>query len=157
MNKHIKIALFFLGFIVIAGCGEGGPKTYNVSGTVFYKDQPVDGAMVVFSPSDGGLNAVGTTDAAGKFVLRAAQGSKSWQGTVPGNYEIGITKRINTAPVPAKEEMEAARAAGEDLARKYPVVYKDLIPVKYNNPSESGLTATVEAGKENTFEFNLTD
>lgn len=155
-NKIIGFALVLFSLTMI-GCGPKGPKTCPVSGTVTYKDQPVDGAIIVFSPKDGGLHATATTDATGKFVLSANQGAKSWQGTTSGTYDIGVTKRINTAPVPSKEEAEAASARGEDLGRKYPVVYKDLVPTKYNNPTESGLTATVEAGKENVFEFKLTD
>ena len=157
MNKIFGTALILLALVTLVGCGPKGPKTYMVTGTVTYKDQPVEGAIVVFSPTDGGLHATGTTDTAGKFVLTAAQGGAVGKGTTAGNYEVGVTKRVNTAPVPSKEELEAASAKGEDLGRKYPVVYKDLVPAKYNDTTKSGLTAAVEPGKENKFEFKLTD
>ena len=36
-------------------------------------------------------------------------------------------------------------------------VTKSLIPEKYGNPDKSGLSATVEAGKQNVIDLELTD
>ena len=53
----IKLKYALLSTLVMAtllGCGDSGPKTYKVSGTVKLGGKPVEGALVVFTPSGEG-------------------------------------------------------------------------------------------------------
>jgi hypothetical protein len=64
-------------------------------------------------------------------------GGKFEPGIEPGRYAVAITK-LDTS------------AIASTLAPP-----KDLLPKKYGDPKKSGLTADVEAGRENVFEFAL--
>ncbi len=88
-----------------AGCGQksSGPKTYPVTGTVTLRGQPVEGAMVTFRAA-GGQSAVGTTDAAGRYLLTAGAAGR---GAVAGQYQVAIVK------FKAAEAAPAAKAGGE--------------------------------------------
>lgn len=152
-----------VGFAV--GCGGSGrsASTEPVTGTVTLNGTPVGGAVVAFSPKDPGVSAAfGTTDATGKFVLTTVEPG---DGAMVGSYAVTVTK--TSAPAGAasgpsnfdpnsEESMDAAYAEyyasqneGEDS------LPKDLLPVKYKDPSTSGLTAEVTSGGGN-FDFKLT-
>ena len=133
------------------GCskGSGGdPNGRPVTGTVTYKSSPVEGATVTFvSPNS---SAFGMTDAQGKFKLKTANGA-----TVSlGAYQVTVVKK------------EAAPAAAPSTPEEYvppdpnappPPAPKDLLPAKYGDPKNSGLTATVKADGPNDFPLQLAD
>ena len=54
--------------LALPGCGDGRPKTIQVTGTVTYRGKPVQGAHVTFTPQ-GNRSASGETDAEGRFTL----------------------------------------------------------------------------------------
>ena len=67
--------VLLLGLGAFLGCGESeGVPTVVVTGTVTQKGAPVAGAAVSFIPSGtDGQNAVGVTDASGKYSLDHAE------------------------------------------------------------------------------------
>ena len=127
---------FVLGCVVLSGCGDNHPETITVTGEVFHKGQPVEGASVVFT-ADGPL-ATGSTDAQGKFTLRTF---RDGDGAIAGTHRVTITKNVSEASTPENP---------------YPVV-KNMLPQRYARPDTSQLTAVVEADKENVFRFELID
>jgi hypothetical protein len=154
---------------VAVGCGGPvGPDTEPVSGVVTLDDQPVEGARVVFAPTTGGGTAASAiTDAQGRFKLTTANPG---DGAVPGQYAVGISKTegenvvdVSTEGMSEQEAMEAAAKAyysseaykdtGNPDAK---TEVKELLPVKYKNPGESGLKADVAPGGQNEFTFELT-
>jgi len=148
------LGLFVLA--IIAGCGQGaGEGTSPVSGTVTQKGSPVEGAIVSFVPaSEGGENAVGVTDAAGKYILTTR---KKDDGALPGQYKVSITKydkpketAATSAPLP-EGELSSPDYKGE--APETPPA-KNLLPSKYASSDTSGLSATVNSGP-NTHNFEL--
>jgi hypothetical protein len=96
MYKKI-IGLFCVALMVtIVGCGESHPALTIVTGTVTYDGKPLADATVAIMP-DGGdgtaKNAVGDTDAEGKFTLATTfPTSGSVAGAVQGNYVLRVFK-----------------------------------------------------------------
>lgn len=130
---------------VALGCDRSpeGPDTVPVSGTVTYRGSPVEGANVIFHPTEGSASTLASqsiTDASGRFELSTHVGAGKFKpGVVPGNYSVVITK-LDTASV------------STTLAPP-----KNLLPQKYANANTSGLTANVAAAQKNSFEFSLND
>ena len=146
MQKHFSILLLAAFFVAVSGCGDGGLKTYPVSGTVTYQGKPLAGATVGFSPKvpgegDGGF---ARTDEKGFYQLQTTQGRVN-AGTTPGEYYVTITKvdMVGTGTFETD-------STGNKVENARPVA---VIPGKYSS-AEAGLSATVEK-KENTFNFDL--
>jgi hypothetical protein len=133
-----------LSAVVQLGCNRApeGPDTIAVSGTVTYQGRPVEGANVIFHPTDGStaLASQAVTDANGRYELATHVGvGKFKPGIEPGKYAVALTK-LDTAGI------------STTLAPP-----KNLLPQKYANQSTSGLTADVARAQENTFDFALSD
>src|SRR5438093_6886324 len=115
----------------LAGC-DRGPALVPASGIVKYKHAPIPGADVVLVPEGDGQPAIGRTDEHGEFSL-VTSGRK---GALVGSYKVAITAaRPKRGVTPA----EAVAMSSEQIAANR----EDLIPIKYNNPVSSELTATV--------------
>ena len=128
------------------GCGGGDQRASTldvvpVTGKVTFQGKPLAGAAVVCVPKDtedvlkvemeNGKPA-GEADEEGGFALR-------WidqDGAPPGSYDV-----IIMAFKPGNTDTEAQP--------------ETLIPLKYNNPKTSGLTAVIKESGENVFDFNL--
>jgi hypothetical protein len=137
------LAVAAVPLLPIACGSDGGPARAPVSGTVWYRGQPVARALVTFVPEARGARvASGSTDASGKYRLGTFG---SGDGAVPGRHRVGI--RAEAAP-------EGPPRAADDLKAK---PGKLLTPARYANPETSDLTAEVEAGKNNVFDFRLED
>jgi hypothetical protein len=161
-----------LAVAVIVGCAQQSdrPKTLKASGTVTYNGSPVEGAVVTFSPTGvGGHAASGTTDASGNFRLSTFE---SGDGAVPGSYAVSVSKTEGGAQPDAgvaggggqdydaiyeAMEKQGVDVMGSGEGAKAEAEAKDLLPAKYKNPTESGLTAEVTEGGNNTFTFALED
>jgi hypothetical protein len=142
-----------LGALALSGCGPEGPKIPELSeasGIVTYQEKPVEGAEVVFSSSAADAKpARGTTGADGKFTLKTyLDPQHDLSGAIPGDYQVTVTKK------------ELAKMSADDMAKMggAPMApSKDLIPGKYSDAKQSGLTATVKAKEKNSFSFPLAD
>lgn len=148
-----KILPPLAAIIVLSGCGEGGdkwtearPETFPTAGTVTFKDQPVEGATVVFTPVGHENGAVGLTDAEGRFELRTFEPN---DGAVAGDYKVAIRK-VEVISSGADEPPATPDPTPEPLKER------SLLPERYGNAASSGLTKTVEEG-ENQFAFELTE
>jgi hypothetical protein len=146
----IKFFVFYCLFILFSfiGCSKNdGPKTEYVEGNVTFNGQPLSKALVVFHPvNNTGIAASGTTNEQGIFRLTSLRGGAKNAGAMSGEYLISIS-RDKDEPASFREEENASGIV------KIPI-FESLIPVKYNNPAKSGLTATVEK-KKNQFQFSL--
>jgi len=112
--------------LLAAGCNRSSIKLYPVNGKVTYKDQPTEGASIVFQPVDGVAPerpmAYGDVKADGTFQLRTEHGA----GAAAGDYKVLI--------------MWYGSSSGEVLDAK------SKLPAKYADPEKPLLTATVKAG-----------
>lgn len=147
-----------IGLCCLAGCSGGGEgaaersETAPVTVTVNYKGAAVANATVTFSPkgAQGGQAAFGKTDKSGVAKLKAFADE---EGVVPGDYNVAITK-VETQKGTQVSMDDPAYDGAPSVAETSP---KSLIPVKYGNAASSGLTATVKAGQDNPYVFNLVD
>lgn len=134
--------------------------TVPVSGSVKYKGQPVDHALVSFATEKSPRTAVGMTDAKGEFKLTTINTN---DGAIVGDHVITIVK----APPPGamQSKMESPQdytkfmqqQGGKNTKPPGPGAGDNSIPGKYGNPTSSGLKRTVVAGESNVFNFDLTD
>jgi hypothetical protein len=112
-----------------------------VSGVVTYGGQPVANVNVTFLGADGAV-ATGVTDAQGQFTRLSP--NRPGDGALPGDYKVTITPKSDVAAEPSG-----------------PIDYQlqtgPPFPVKYMTLEASDLTATVTAGAENNFTFELVD
>src|SRR5687768_8641325 len=77
----------------VVGCGQAGPKLHPVQGKVLFKQQPAEGAQVVFQPVGGAgeaqpLTPSGTTAADGSFTLNTYPHG---EGAVAGDYVVLVS------------------------------------------------------------------
>jgi hypothetical protein len=111
-------------------------KLYPVSGKVLVKDQPADGAQVVFQPTGGATEqkpmAYGTVAADGSFKLRT---EPHGEGAAPGDYDVMVTWMA----VDPKDEM--GRIA--------------KLPGKWADPAKPLLKATVKESNNELEPFRL--
>jgi len=136
--------LIILLIIVALGC-DRGPRLVPADGIVKYKNAVIPGADVVFVPDGDGQPAIGRTDEQGHFTLMTS----GRPGAMIGAYKVSITA---ARPKRAVSEAEAVAMSSEQIAANR----EDLVPVKYNNPVSSELTATVtKDAAANKFEFDL--
>jgi len=136
--------LLLVSLVALLGCSRGH-GTASVSGTVLYKNQPVDGATVNLLPKaeqPSAKPAHGKTDASGRFTLITYFGPDDQpSGAMPGEYAVTITKI---------DEPQGAFDPHKDPAPK------NHLPPKYGMPQQSRLTATIKPGA-NRLEFKLED
>ncbi len=136
--------------IVLAGCGGGGAKLFPATGTVIYKNQPVEGAVVSFRCEAANKTATGTTDAQGRFDLTTYQGGK---GAVAGKHKVIVTK------MSAPSGGAAGATSMEDAFKKPSAAAqaKSLLPPKYGDAARPLLEYTVSPDAANDFKIELTD
>ena len=152
-------SLLWLGVVVclaaMVGCG-GQPtlSTEYVEGVVTVDGQPVPEATVTFVPvvEGQGAPATGMTNAQGVYKLTATVtgevAAKAEAGTLPGEYHVGVMKNVIETPMSQEEAEEAGVEYNPvDEYAEPKITYE--VPQKYNNPRESGLKVTVQAGQNN--------
>ena len=114
------------------GCGDSGPATYPVTGTVTLDGEPIPEGQIAFRDPEGQIVSAGGKITDGEYDFQSQ----------PGTMEVKITAR---------------RALPEEFWSPAPGVKipatEQYIPAQYNEESE--LTKDVTEG-ENTFKFELT-
>jgi hypothetical protein len=141
---------------VMVGCFGGSndsnrPAVVKATGTVTHKQQPVEGATVLFVPADGGHAATGITDASGKFQLRTFEPN---DGAVPGKYTVAISKYDMSTANPELEDDLASELRPDN---DEPIGPTSLLPARYAEAETSGITQEVSASGANDFSFDLTE
>lgn len=127
------------------------PETVPAAGVVLLDGKPVERAAVVLSPMPPAKHpAQALTRADGTFELKAFPAK---DGAVPGSYQVGVTKNVETgagaAKDPASYGLDAAHAAESPAL----IEFKNVLPQKYANPASSGLK--VEIPPEGTSELKI--
>lgn len=130
--KTLLVSMLVLFIAALAGCGAAGnpdlPDTVAAEGVVTLDGRPVDQATVTFIADTGTYHATATTDAAGKFALRAFP-EKS--GAVPGSYKVEVNKTI------------VSEGASGDADEESEVVVSFGLPHKYATIATSDLAHTI--------------
>ncbi len=126
---------------LIAGCGGGdGLPRERVSGMVTLDGQPVADGMIQFLP-EGPADPSGAVLSGGATIKGGAYDIPRDTGLIPGTYKVSIYAASS------KGEVSNDPGPGQRLPR-------EMIPAKYNQ--QTTLTAAVEAGGDNHFDFPLT-
>jgi len=142
--------VFPLALLALAnaiGCGPSGPAMERVTGAVIYNGRPVAGSRVTFHGPLSPRAAVGTTNAAGEFTLTTMT---SGDGAVVGEHRVSITTFTPEAIAKMSNAQQEALGRGEK-------VNGSGLPTRYASFDKSGLSAVVEKGAKNHFQFELTD
>lgn len=139
--RHIGlVAVWLVSLGLGTGCNGDRPETAPVSGIVEYDGQPISGferGAVTFTPR-GGPMAKGTIDPSdGSFRLTT--------------YRDGDGALIGPARVAVSATVDDPRATADD---KYPGV-RWVIPEKFADRDQSGLTCEVVADEQNVFRIKL--
>jgi hypothetical protein len=142
-------AVVVLGF---AGCGKREPPTGEVSGTVTYKGKPLPEGMITFFNADEGRSGQAAIKDGEYECPNAPVGPCGVEVSVNIAREAGanapdMSKRM-------KAMMAKAKGMGADVPEDAPTELKAEhssaipIPRRYANYKTSGLTCTVEQGKQ---------
>lgn len=156
MSLRFSAVGFLLTVALLAagpGCSKKDSSKATISGRVTYKGTPLGGGNMTLHPAGTGNPYPVSLKPDGTFQI----------GEVPpGEMKVAIeteTVKAATAGYAFKPPPEAAQkkdAKLPDLAgSRLPTYVK--IPAKYANPQTSGLTWTIEAGRNNEKTFDLTD
>src|SRR5437016_2684281 len=147
----VAVAASLVGLLVVGGLGCGGnpnrPPLAKVNGSLTYKGKPLAKANISFLPETKGIvSGLGVTDENGHYALSTYESN---DGAPVGKHRVAISLR--GPPEKVKPNM------GDAYYEEMEGVGKPLIPQKYFDPAKSGLTADVQAGKTNVFDFELND
>ncbi len=138
------------GFLLFQGCTKNSLGTTSVTGTVTLDGKPIDGVNVSFSPKNpDGRQCYGVTDAGGVYSL-TVPGADVGSGAIPGDYTVTLSKEQSPAEGLSDEEIQ--QKFGGSLPS--PVNH---LPQKYADKGKTDIApVTVEKGKKNVFNFDLT-
>jgi hypothetical protein len=153
MPRFTALIVLVVAAAFLGGCGPslppGARPTKKVTVTVMYKGAPVEGANVTFVNQDGDpAPANGRTGADGKAKLKTY---KEEDGAVLGKHKVLIEKSESVGGSNAPQD------SAEYNPNAPPAVTKYLLPKKYSDYANSGLTAEVTEAGPNEFTFDLKD
>lgn len=128
--------------VLVCGCGEGGDglKREAVSGKVTFNGKPLEQGSIQFLPPQGNQNA-----GAWGQIVNGAYAIAAAEGPVAGEYSVSITSASSSSGGAATDT-----PPGDDSG----LVDPNAIPEQYN--LRTTLKATVEAGKANELNYELT-
>ena len=153
MSRFAFLLLCLAAGLNAVGCGPklpaGARPTKKVTVTVMYKGAPVEGANVTFVNQTGDPAAAnGRTGQDGKAKLKTYVEE---DGAVLGAHKVMIEKSESVGGSTASQD------SAEYNPNAPPAVTKYLLPQKYSNYANSGLTAEVTEAGPNEFTFDLKD
>ena len=162
MKKSLTTLMPLLAWFLIVGCSSGTP-TGKLSGTVSFDKKPVNVGRLTVVTEDG-KNPISTwVKVDGTYVFEQAPVGKvklaydlpqmddSNQNQLPPDKKGGGPKDMGGM----KDKLPPSPEGKESLTdeqRKMAKLLETSLPPHYRSWQNSGLTATVEAGKDNTYE-----
>jgi len=158
-RRFLTGAVYLLA-VTSLGCGGGQQAT--VSGTITHNGNPVEGAKVEFhatTESEGKREVFSTlTDSSGKYVITGVGKSV---GIPPGMYKVVVSKyNVAGDAFQPQEGMDAGQieamisdSGGKAVGKGMPV---NSLPKEYATVGTTKLSVTLEQGKNEGKDFNLT-
>ena len=140
--------LVLLSLASLSGCG--GRSGY-VSGKVTHQGKPVTSGAVIFHGADGRSDS-GNIDAEGKYVVAQAP-----VGVVKVTVDTGPARPVTPPKIVGPKRDDPAKHPGEKAegnSGKGPPRKAIVVPEKYKDPDQSGLSFKVTGGKQ-TYDVKL--
>jgi hypothetical protein len=132
------LGLAVCGLLPFAGgCGDSTGRQ-EVTGTVYFKGQPLDQGRIHFVPVGGGPTESGATIENGRYRIPRDN------GLMPGTYKVSVFSYDQKGAKVQSEEVPGDPGNTQ---------FKERIPAKYN--TQTTLTAEVTAGGSNVFDFKI--
>ncbi len=122
MSKRALALSLITGFFV--GCGDGGPKTFTVDGTVKSADKPLETGTIAFEDSTSGIANSAKIGSKGAYSLKLPA----------GNYKVML--------LPSTKER-----ISEDGTKEEAMVDEKKFPRKYRSATTSGLSLKVSSNE----------
>jgi hypothetical protein len=132
-----RLPIVLLGALILAGCGDEGPKTFPVTGKVSYQGNPLPFGAVMFVPPDG---------PAGSAKIEP-----------DGTYKVDLiagAHQVSVIAVPPRQGRPDPSQEGGLDTTGFPEP-KPLVPEKYNRPDTSNVQIEVQPTGENTIDIDL--
>ena len=130
-------SLAVMGLVCLVGCG--GPYEATMRGKVTLDGEPISSGMVTFNATGGdGISAYAKVNESGDYRVKTGQ-------------EFGLNAGEYVVTIVAREKTDALYGANGGP----PPAGKLLTPQWYRSPSTSGLSVSVESGKNN-YDLELT-
>jgi hypothetical protein len=143
----LLVLVISVGFVGCSGGDDDNLPRQPISGTVTLGGQPLAQGRIQFEPA----SPEAKTPAGGEIKDGTFKIPRD-QGPTPGDYRVMITSSGATASgvdtSPGAEPPPGSKAKMPQIGPS-----PELIPKQYN--SKTTLTAKVDAGKTNTFDFPL--
>ena len=142
--RRSAVGLLFAALAVAGPACSSGDGLHPVRGQVSVNGDPAAGAVIVFHPDGGGLQAVPPTAVVapdGTFAL--ATGDKP--GAAAGNYVVTVTW-ADTSKKPTEQQV---------MMGANPYDGPDRLKGRYATPQQSPLRAEVKAGDNRLPPFEL--
>lgn len=157
--KYYSFCLSALILSICIGCGDSNKG--SVVGTITLDGVPLSDATVTFTPeSSDGVLAIGRTDANGNYSLSAPDKAKVSSGAFHGEYKVTVSK-IERIPDPDQQAFDEGKIDYDTLQSRLnkkggsQEKTVPLVPKQYSNTDQTELKASVEAKKQNRFDFDL--
>jgi hypothetical protein len=154
MYWRLRSVAILFGFLLLGltGCGGG---LVSVEGVVKLDGQPLEGAMVVFTPvNEKGQSASGLTKSDGTFELKAANGKN---GVAPGTYKVVVShSEVMASPgggSPDPSRMNDIMREAKKQAAKEAKSKKAVVPAKYRSVQTTPFQETVPPKGKITLEL----
>lgn len=146
MKQLVLFSIFSVALLVNLGC-DSSPKVVPVTGTVTYKNAPVDGAQITLTAAKDGDqlkpgNAI--TDVNGKFSVKTyfAPGDER-AGAMAGTYKVTLQKIPQSTGI-----VDPYKPGG---------MPKNELPGKYSSPQTTPFEKEVKATGGNDWQLDLAD
>jgi len=135
----VLAALGAFAGLLAGGCGGG--DVGKVSGTVKVGGQPLSEGVVVFENAGAGISVNATIGRDGSYTAKTYDRN----GLPPGTYQVAVKPAsIGDGEAPLASDPSQSAGAAESA-----------IPEKYHSTKTSELSATVAAGENPPFDFDL--
>jgi hypothetical protein len=144
--------LLALSLAGLPGCSQSTEGI--VSGKVTFNGTPVAGAHLTLYPVDGGTAAA--------TINTSPEGTFTGVKVPPGEYKVTAESMHQGSPLPAF--MKSGKTPSPQERFNLPEEQKKMfaganvtIPAKYADPKQTILTWTIQIGKNDSRDFDLTD
>jgi hypothetical protein len=144
------LLLFVLASLGVSGCAPGKG---DVTGKVSFKGENLKNGTVTITPKNSGAFQA-TIDANGSYTIKDIPEGEA-KVSVSCTDEEKMAAFAKKLVAMGREGKIGGKPAPKPTPPKTPYPDGSLIPLKYNNPTTSGLTVSVERGSTITFDIPL--